>query len=136
MTTQRTRIYFHGYELITGKISDSYDGRAYHWFAKRIETRGHPSEESAQAALKQQVLEDVAKNQSTYIQKISEKHEERMRNGNKPYSGWTVSDFFARENHCFECKRPVSNLYDIVCRSCKWIVCNNCAACGCFYKGL
>lgn len=35
-----------------------------------------------------------------------------------------------RITHCWACKRPLDNAFDVECNSCNWIVCA-CGACGC-----
>ena len=35
-----------------------------------------------------------------------------------------------RMTHCWNCKKPLSNLISVECESCKWIICS-CGACGC-----
>ncbi|PFN77603.1 hypothetical protein COJ85_32050 [Bacillus sp. AFS076308] len=39
-----------------------------------------------------------------------------------------------REDHCFGCKKPLSENIDRICSVCGWMKCK-CSACGCNYKG-
>lgn len=40
-----------------------------------------------------------------------------------------------RESHCYSCKTSVNGIFDLECSVCGWLVCVNCAACGCGYLG-
>jgi hypothetical protein len=44
--------YFHGCRLVAATLKGDCKGRAYHWFANRLETSGHASIEDVLATFK------------------------------------------------------------------------------------
>lgn len=38
-----------------------------------------------------------------------------------------------RITRCYSCKNHLDNVHDLECSKCKWIICENCGACGCGY---
>src|SRR5690606_29084664 len=69
--------------------------------------------------------------------RIIEKHGEFLRSRGIDVSNASASALvatFEREHraaHCYSCTETVSNLVNLECGRCKWIICGGCGACGC-----
>ena len=65
---------------------------------------------------------------------LSQRHKDRLATlGCGIYQGLQPQSHAPRASHCYNCKASVDNSVDQECVTCGWIVCNECAACGCGY---
>lgn len=125
--------YYKGFELITKLHQGRFQGRAFHRITqKKISIDGATVSDIA-VGLKELVDADVAENMDSYRQNLIEKHLKFLASIGKSDLGQGVVSHFGRSNHCYKCKGPVNNTFDLECNACGWIICSYCAACGCGY---
>ena len=134
MAQDRIKEYYKGFQLVSAFYRNEYQSRAHHKHAGAIEARNCVSIDDAQVQVKLLVDQYVFEHKETLQNKIVAQHKNVMEKAEHNYKGVTSVTAFHRENHCYGCKRPVDNAYDVECASCNWIICSNCGACGCGYK--
>ena len=123
--------YYKGFMLIAKLHQGRFQGLARHRITnKKISIDGLIVSDIV-ASLKKLVDADIAENMDFYCQSLIEKHRKFLASIGKPYLGQGVISHFARSKHCYKCKGPVNNAFDLECKACGWIVCSYCGACGC-----
>lgn len=75
--------------------------------------------------------EKIRQNRFDTIEKL---HSDYLANGGKVSRGIRVATRKNRVSHCWSCHRIVDNSEDYECKTCGWIVCSGCGACGCLRK--
>jgi hypothetical protein len=125
--------YYKGFQLVAKFYQGKFQGRAWHRITNKKITFVGVVVADIVANLKKIVDADVAENLTYYRQRIIDKHREFLASIGKPDVGQGAVSRFDRSNHCYKCKGPVNNTFDLECRACGWIICSYCAACGCGY---
>lgn len=75
----------------------------------------------------------IYQNKETLIEHIKNRHKRALEKiGISDVEVGSIQDPF-RKSHCFRCKRPISNVFDLECFSCGWIICPSEGYCGCIY---
>ena len=66
---------------------------------------------------------------------LEEKHKARLDKAGLPSRGLVQSkgSSEARVTVCYSCHKAISSDLNLCCSVCNWILCGNCAACGCEY---
>jgi hypothetical protein len=126
--------YYKGFQLVAKFYQGSFQGRAWHRITNKKITIAGASNADIVVSLKQLVDADVAENLAHYREKLVEKHRAFLTSIGKPDLGQGGVSRFGRSNHCYKCKGPVNNTFDLECKACGWIICSYCAACGCGYR--
>ncbi|HEV8552724.1 MAG TPA: hypothetical protein VGR65_04960 [Casimicrobiaceae bacterium] len=125
--------YYKGFQLVAKFYRGRYQGRAWHVITGKNFPADGAGLNDVVANLKLAVDTDVAANLFFYQERVSQKHIEYLAKLAKPDRGRGSISRYRRDNSCYSCRCPVSNAFDLECRACGWIVCSQCAACGCGY---
>lgn len=64
---------------------------------------------------------------------LPERHRQFIEGRRVEYKGLRPITRTHRVSHCYNCNATVDNAVDLECITCGWIVCTECAACGCGY---
>lgn len=128
--------YYKGFELIAKLHQGRFQGCAMHRITKKKISIDGAAVSGIVSSLKELVDADVAENMVFYRQSIIDKHRKFLVSIEKSYLGQGVVSHFARAKHCFKCKGPVNNAFDLECKACGWIICSYCGACGCGHKSV
>ena len=65
---------------------------------------------------------------------IIEKYEELFQSGKVKKEDTKITEVKnERFTWCYNCYKPISNVYMIECSKCWWIICSSCGSCGCGY---
>lgn len=123
--------YYKGFQLVAKFYQGRFQGRAWHRTTNKKITADGAAVRDIVRSLEKLVDADVAENMAVYRQRLIEKHREFLTSIGKPDLGQGVVSRFVRSNHCYKCKGPVDNTFDLECKACGWIICSYCAACGC-----
>lgn len=135
MSEQRITEYYKGFQVVAAYYKGEYQARGHHRFAEKISVRKCDSIDDALTRIKVLIDAEVRSNWENIRSGIIKNHKEWIKQKGKNYAGVRAITSFRRMNHCYSCKRPVDNAYDIECSACGWIICSNCGACGCGYMG-
>lgn len=85
-------------------------------------------------AFLKELIDDLTPEQRVIrMQALVEKHRSFMDGQGVPYLHPRSISKMHRANHCYMCGAAVNSALDLECSACDWIVCSNCAACGCGY---
>ena len=126
---------YRGFMVITGFRAGKCEGAAFNKLLKRsFHAKGTTAAEALKM-IEQMIDADVGDNIEKYRNVLIEAHAAFIRSVGKKYQGVRSAPQGRRVNHCYSCRARVDNSYDLECSACNWIVCSNCAACGCGYSG-
>lgn len=126
--------YYNGFQIVAKFYQGKLQGSAWHLVTKkkRFSANGTTIGDIV-LRLKGLVDADVAENIVFYRESIARKHREFLASIGMPDRGQGTVSRFGRWSHCYNCKGPVTNVFDLECNACGWIICSYCAACGCGY---
>ena len=133
MTEERTKSYYKSFTIISAFYKGEFRATAHHKFTNRLEVRKAVDIKNALQRIHEQIDSYLAKNEDAIRAHIIEQHKKFIQSNKYDYTGVRKITIFRRVNHCYSCKRPVDNAYDLECNSCSWIVCSYCGSCGCGY---
>ena len=123
--------YYRSFELVGGFHQGRFQGHAYHPITKKKICIVGSDITSTMEDLKRAVDLDVAENWPVYRKRLDEKHRIFLASIAAPSLGRAVVSHSSRANHCYDCKKPLDNTFDLECIACRWTVCNYCGACAC-----
>ncbi len=135
MNNQDQPIIYKGFSIVAKYYRQEFRAAARHKHANKIEVRNALSVDDALSKVKILIDDEIEKNIESIKKNIIASHKQVMDDLGKSYKGVGSIQFFRRTNHCYKCKKPVDNAYDLVCNACNWIICSNCGSCGCGYNG-
>jgi len=131
----RTKQSYKGFDLVAAPGALEAKGLASHQITrKRFSAKGIDVP-AVLATLRTMVDGDLAQNRDAYLAAVSQKHKEFLVALGKHDKGRGGVSRWTRSSNCYNCKGSVTNLFDLECVACGWIVCNSCAACGCGFRG-
>ena len=134
MADERVKEYYMGFQLVSAFYRGEYQAKAHHKHADALEARNCNSISEAQNKIKARVEAYIAEHKQELQAKVTSMHERVMMEAGHKYSGVNSVTSFHRINHCYSCKRPVDNAFDVECGTCNWIVCSTCGSCGCGFS--
>lgn len=86
--------------------------------------------------LKALATAEVRRRSRVLRETLPERHRQFIEGRRVEFKGLRPITRTHRVSHCYVCKTIVDNAVDLECISCGWIVCTECAACGCGYTGV
>lgn len=132
MNEERHEENYDDYLLIAGYRVGQYQGRAW---AKRKGLKNlsliGSSLSDVVERLKQAVQAEVRRRSEALRETLPQRHREFLRRRGCVYQGLRPMTRKHRIVNCHHCKFIVDKAVDLECIACGWLVCNECAACGC-----
>ena len=133
MSEERETEYYKGFEVVADFYKGEYQSRGHHKFTKKLGVTKCTSISDAILKIRMVIDAELDANIENIQESIIKNHKEVMLSAGRKYLGTRSITSFRRINHCYSCKRPVDNAYDIECVACGWILCSRCGSCGCGY---
>ena len=133
MSEERVREYYKGFQIIAAFYQGEYQSQGHHKFAAKLEAKKFDGISDAITKMKKIIDAELDINIVNIQRGVVEQHKQVMLEAGRKYLGVGSIALYNRVSHCYECKRPVDNTYDLECVACGWIICSNCVSCGCGY---
>ena len=135
LTDLRKIFSYMGYACVANFWNGQYQGRA----DSKIEKRTVAVVGSSMKEIMKQLGTEIRKQHAEWIEEqrphIPERHQRYVLLRRVEYKGIRApSTTPHRTDNCYSCKTAVDNALDAECIACGWIICSNCAACGCGYS--
>lgn len=84
--------------------------------------------------LKKAIDEVLQPRTEARLQTLSFEHSEYLARIGKPDKGIRKPILERHDSYCYSCGEPVNTDVDMICKACRWVVCHECAACGCGHE--
>jgi hypothetical protein len=134
VSKQRHEEFFKDYRLVAAFYNGQFRGKA--WANKDglidLDVVGANLQEVV-SNLKQAIQLEALRRARAMRENLTERHQEFLNSRGVPDQGRRPLTRTHRTSHCYNCKSTVDNAVDLECIACGWIICNECAACGCGY---
>ena len=127
--------FYKEFHLITALFKGQFQGRAW---AKReglenLSVIGSSITDVLEK-LKSAANTEIKRRSMALRETLPHRHQQFLEKRKIEYKGFRSITRTYRISHCYNCKSAVDSAVDFECVVCGWIVCNECAACGCGYS--
>ena len=135
MTDERVEEYYKGFMIVADFCDGDYQAKATQKTVGWLSVGKCSNVEDALDQIREFIDMEENRNRVKIREGTIELHRQFLLQRGKEQRGIKPFAQFVKVNHCFLCKYPLNNRYDIECLQCDWIICSNCGACKCGYPG-